>query len=80
MGNLNPLQLIGLLKSGNPRAFAEQVINQNYPNDPQMQNLLQMAQRGDTRGIEQFAQQFFGSQGKDYSTEMNKLLSSLRRI
>ena len=78
MGNLNPFQLVALLKNGNPRAFAEQVIAQNYPNNPEMQNLLQMAQRGDTKGIEQYAQQFFSRQGRDYSTEMNNLISMLK--
>jgi hypothetical protein len=34
-------------------------------------NLLQLAQRRDTRGIEQFARNYFKQQGKDFDTEFN---------
>lgn len=42
MAALNPMQLLSMLKGGNPQAVAEQIIQQNFPNDPTMQNILQM--------------------------------------
>ena len=46
MANLNPMQLLLMLKNGNPQAVAEQIINQNFPNNPQMQQLLQKIKAG----------------------------------
>jgi hypothetical protein len=43
MANLTPFQMIHMLKSGNPKQLAEQIIQENYPNNPMMQNLLHMA-------------------------------------
>ena len=44
MAALNPMQLMMMLKNGNPRQVAYQIIQQKYPNDPQMQNLLRLGQ------------------------------------
>lgn len=80
MANLNPMQLLLMLKNGNPQAVAEQIINQNFPNNPQMQQLLQMGKQGNTKGLEQIAQQILGQQGKDFNTEMNNLLNMTKKL
>lgn len=78
MAALNPMQLLTLLKGGNPQAVAEQIIQQNFPNDPNMQKLLQLGRSGNQQAIQQFAQQYFSSQGKDLNTELNNLLNALK--
>ena len=78
MNNLNVTQLLNILKSGNPQLVATQIIQQNFSSDPMMQNLLKMAQNGDEQGLRQFATQFFSSQGRDFSSEMNSFLSTLK--
>jgi hypothetical protein len=40
MATLNPMQLMQMLKQGNPRGVAMQIVQQNYPNDPTAQNLI----------------------------------------
>lgn len=80
MANLNPMQLIMMLKNGNPQAVAEQIINQNFSNNPQMQQLLQMGKNGDTQGLQQIAQQILGQQGKDFNTEMNNLMNMTKNL
>jgi len=79
MNGLNPMQLLGMLKSGNPQQVATQIIQQNFPNDPMMQNLLKMAQSGNEQGVQQFASQFLGSQGKDLNSEMNALMNAIKQ-
>ena len=79
MNNLNPTQLLTLLKSGNPQQVATQIIEQNYKTDPLMQNLLQMARSGNTQGIQQFAIQYFKNQGTDLNAEMNNLINALKQ-
>ena len=56
MAGINPLQMIAALKRGNPQAVAENIIKENFPNDPLLQNLLQIARQGNEVGVQQFAQ------------------------
>ena len=79
MSVLNPLQLMMLLKSGNPQAVAEQIIQNNFPNNPLFANLLQMGRNNDINGIRQFGQQYLGQFGKDLNTELNNLLSMVQQ-
>ena len=80
MANLNPNQMLSMLKNSNPRTVVEQIIQQNYPNNPFMQNLLQLGQRGDINSIQQYAQQYFSQQGRDLNLEMQNLMNVIRSI
>ena len=80
MNGLNPMQLLGMLKSGNPQQVAMQIIQQNFPSDPMMQNLVKMAEEGNINGLQQYATQLFGSQGKDFNSEMNNLMSIIKSV
>lgn len=80
MATLNPMQLAAMLKQGNPQQVARQIIQTNYPNDPQMQQLLSMAERGDTQGLQKAAQNIFSSQGKDFATEMQNFMQAMRSL
>lgn len=71
------IQLLNLLKSGNPRAAAEQIIAQNYPNDPQMQYLLQLGQKGDYNTLKNYAQQLLNRNGLNVDSELNNLINTL---
>lgn len=75
---MNPFQLVQMLKGGNPQQIAMSLIQQNFPNDPTVQNLVQYAQKGDTKSLEQFATQMFQSQGLDFNTEMNNFMNMIR--
>ena len=80
MAGMNIMQLLAQIKNGNPRAVAEQIIQTNYANNPMMLNLLQMGQKGDVKGLEQFATQFFGQQGRDFQAEMKNLFDVIQRM
>ena len=80
MAGLNFFQLLSQIKNGNPRMVAEQIIQTNYANNPMMQNLLQMGQNGDVQGLEQFATQYFGQQGRDFNTEMRSFLETIQKM
>lgn len=71
------MQLLNLLKSGNPRAAAEQIIAQNYPNDPQMQYLLQLGQKGDYNTLKNYAQQLLNQNGLNVDSALNNLINTL---
>ncbi len=80
--NLDPniLSMVQLLKSGNPKEVAMQIIQKNFASDPTMQSLIQMAESGNEQGIKQFATNFFNSQGKDFNTEMNNFMSTIKSM
>lgn len=79
MANINPLQLISSLRNGsNPQAIATQIIKENFSNDPTMASLLQMGQKGDTQGIENFARRYFEQQGMDFDKEMASFFQMLK--
>ena len=80
MATLNPMQLMNMLKNGNPQQVAEQIIKTNYANDPMMINLLQMGQKGDIQGLKQYAQQYLGQQGKNFDAEMNNLMQAIKGL
>ena len=80
MASLNPIQLLNLLRSGNPQAVAQQIIQQNYPNDPTMQQLLELGRQGNIQALNQFAQQFFARSGRDFQSEFNSFMASLNQI
>ena len=80
MAGINPLQMIAALKKGNPQAVAENIIKENFPNDPSLQNLLQMARQGNEVGVQQFAQQYFANQGKNFNEEYSGFMNMLRNI
>ena len=80
MAAMNPMQMMMMLKNGNPRDVAMQIIQTNYPNDPQMLNLVRMAERGDTQNLQTIAQNMLGAQGKNFSAEMNNLMQAVRNF
>lgn len=80
MAALNPMQLMMMLKGGNPQAVAQQIIQQNFPNNPQMQNLLQLGRNGDVKQLEQIATQMLGSQGRNFSAEFQSLMDAVKHL
>lgn len=78
--SLNPIQLALMLKKGNPQQVAEQIIQTNYPNDPNMKQLLDLGRKGDVQSLEQIASQVLGSQGKDFAVEMQNLMNTIKHL
>ena len=68
-----------MLQSGqNPQQIAMTMIQNRIGNrNPLMLNLLNMAQAGDSAGIEQFARNIAKEKGVDYDTEFNAFRKNL---
>ena len=52
------------------------LIKQN--NNPIFNNLIEMANKGDTKGLEQFARNIFKEQGKNFDTEFNNFMNNFK--
>lgn len=79
MNNMNPMQLLSMLKINSPQQVATQIINQNFSSDPLMLNLLKMAESGNEQGLKQFASNFFKSQGSSLEKEMTNFMNMLQK-
>lgn len=67
---MNPLNMIkGMMGISNPKDMAMKLLSQN--NNPIFNNLIEMANKGDTKGVENFARNYMESQGKDFEQEFN---------
>ena len=71
---MNPiaLQILQMIKSGaNPQQLIMQYLQKEMSSTPIGQNLLYMARKGDSAGIEQVARNVMASKGLDYDKEFN---------
>ena len=69
-GFVNPAQFIQMIKNGkNPEQLMMTFLQQNMGGTPMGDQLIQMANKNDTNGIEQFARNYFKQQGIDFDTE-----------
>lgn len=67
---MNPINLFG-----NPQQFLKQMMGNNQVmNNPMVKNALDMAQKGDMKGIEQLARNL----GKEQGTNVDELMNQIR--
>lgn len=67
---MTPRDIIQLMSQGqNPQQLAMTLLQQRMGDSPMGQNLLALAQSGNTRDIEQIARNIAQQQGIDYDTE-----------
>ena len=69
----NPMQFMNMLKGAkNPKDAVINMIKSN--NNPMIKNLVEMAEKGDTSGVETFARNIFKEQGRDFDNEINDFM------
>ena len=71
---MNPMDMLKSIK--NPKEFVNNYVRQN--NSPILNNLVQMAQQNDVKGLENFARNFLKEQGRDFDQEYNTLLNMFK--
>lgn len=72
---INPMQLMQMLRGGNPQQVLMSLLNQQAGNNPVMRNALDMVQRGDTKGVEQLARNMANEKGID----VDKAVAEIRK-
>ena len=75
--NMNPMQLMQMLKGGNPQSFVFQMLEQNAQNNPFFANILQLAKSNKTSEIEQIAINLCKEKGIDFNKEFNSFKNNL---
>lgn len=61
----------------NPMEIIKMFMQKN--NNPMMNNLIQMAQRGDTKGVENFARNLCKEKGLDFDKEFTAFMSQFKK-
>ena len=69
---MNPFKMLGAMK--NPQQFLQQVMNNSQMmQNPMIKNTVQMAQNGDTKGIEQLARNLCKEKGINADDMFNQM-------
>lgn len=72
----NPINAIkSLMGKMNPQQI---VMNMLGNNNPMFNNLIQMAQKGDTEGVENFARNFCKERNIEFDDEISKFMSNFK--
>lgn len=70
MGNINPMQLIQMIKGGaNPQQLIMSFLNNNSANNKLNANMAQLIQKGDYASLENFARNAAKERGMDFDKE-----------
>lgn len=71
---MNPMQLIQMMRGGNPQQLLQRMMgNSQIMSNPMAKNAMQMAQKGDTKGIEQMARNLCKEKGLNADDVMKQL-------
>lgn len=74
---MNPLNMIkGMMGNMNPKNMVMNMLKNS--SNPICSNLLQMAEKGDTKGIEQFARNVCKEKNIDFDKQFNDFMSNFK--
>ena len=74
---MNPLNMIkGMMGNMNPKNIVMNMLKNNT--NPIFANLIEMANKGDTRGLEQFAKNVCKEKGIDFDKQFNEFMSNFK--
>lgn len=76
--NNNPIEMIKLFMGENktPQQILQKMISNN--SNPVLNNLINMAQTGDSKGVENFARNLCKEKGKDFDKEFSEFMSNFK--
>lgn len=74
MNNLDSLKTF-ITKGGN---ISELIKTSISSNNPVMGNLIDMANKGDTKGLENFARNLFREKGRDFDKEFSEFMHNFK--
>ena len=73
----NPMQFINMLKGiKSPKDAVINMIKSN--NNPMIKNLVEMAEKGDNQGVENFARNLYVQQGRNFDEEFKDFMNNFK--
>lgn len=74
---MNPFQMLQMFKSGNPKNIVMNMIKNTMGSNPMVKNLIDMAEKGDNKGVENFARNIMKEKGMDFDKEFNTFMNDM---
>lgn len=75
--NNNSINFLDFIKTvKNPKQAVINMINSN--GNPMLKNLVEMAEKGDNKGIEEFARNLYKEQGRDFDKEFSQFTNNFK--
>ena len=76
--NVNPMQLVQMIKNGqNPQQLMMSILQQRSQGNPLYENLYNLAGKGKTGDIESIVRTIFKEKGLDFDKEFNSFKKTL---
>ena len=73
----NPIQLMNMLKGiKNPKDAVISMVKSN--NNPMIKNLVEMDEKGNSKGVEDFARNLYAQQGRDFDKEFGEFMKNFK--
>ena len=77
--NVNPMQLIQMIKGGqNPQQLVMNILQQKSQNNPILNNAMNLAQGGNTSALEMLARNLAAQRGLDFDKEFANFKNQLK--
>ena len=73
----NPMQFMNMLKGIKDPKQAVMNIAKNNTN-PMIKNLIDMAEKGDNQGVENFARNLYKQQGRNFDEEFGEFMNNFK--
>lgn len=78
--NFNPMQMLQMLNGmRNPKNLVMNMIKNQMGNNPMITNLINMADSGNTQGIETFARNICEEKGVNFDTEFKNFMNQVNQ-
>ena len=74
---INPMQLIQMIKNGNPKQVIMDMMKKNNGYNPVWNNALSMAEKQDSKGLEQLAKNLCKSNGINFDQMVKQVKNSI---
>lgn len=74
----NIIQLIQMVKNGNPQQIAMNLLQQNAKGNPMFENLINLTNNGDMAAVEQICKNIIRSKGMDPDKMMEQFQSQFK--
>lgn len=76
--NNNPIEMIKLFMGEHktPEQILQKMMKDN--GNPVLNNLINMAKTGDSKGVENFARNLYKEKGKDFDKEFSEFMSNFK--
>ena len=73
----NPMQFMSMLKGiKSPKDAVINMIKTN--NNPMIKNLVEMAEKGNSKGVEEFARNLYAQQGRNFDKEFGEFMNNFK--